>query len=132
LDSTASSAPSDAFKTGARAAAEGAVLAAVAALAATRIWTSPSERLGIEVGAAAAWASSSVSVSWLIWARGREWKIFWRAFGGGMALRAATLAVLAFWGYRRESASLNALLVTYVIVLIALLFTLESRHLTLK
>ncbi len=49
-----------------------------------------------------------------------------------MALRAATLAGLAVWGYGRESTSLNALLVSYAIVLIALLLTLESRHLKLK
>jgi hypothetical protein len=132
LDSTASSAPSAALKTGARAAAEGAVLAAAAALVATRFGEGTAQRLGVEIGAFAAWASSSASVAWLIWARGRSWKSFWWAFGGGMALRAATLAVLAVWGYRREPASLNALLVTYVIVLIALLLTLESRHLRLK
>ncbi len=80
----------------------------------------------------AAWVASSVSVAWLLWARGRDWKIFWWAFGGGMALRAGVLVALTVWGYGRESVSLNALLVSYVFVLIALLLSLELRHLRVK
>jgi hypothetical protein len=132
LDSTASSGPSDALKTGARAAAEGAVVAALAAAAATRVWTERVDVRSVEIGVVAAWVASSVSVAWLLWARGRDWKIFWWAFGGGMALRAGVLVALTVWGYGRESVSLNALLVSYVFVLIALLLSLELRHLRVK
>jgi len=83
------------------------------------------------IGAAAAWAATSASVAWLLWARERSGRAFWWAFGGGMGLRAAVLGVLTVWGYRRESVSLDALLLSYVFALIALLLTLETRHLRL-
>ncbi len=87
---------------------------------------------GVEIGFVSAWAASAVSVAWLVWARGRDMKTFWWAFGGGMALRAGVLAVLAAWGYRRETVSLDALLVSYVFALLALLLSLEFRHLRVK
>lgn len=59
-------------------------------------------------------------------------KTFWWAFGGGMVLRAGVLAALAVWGYGRESASFEALLLSYVFALLALLMTLEMRHLRIK
>lgn len=81
------------------------------------------------IGVAAAWAASTASVAWLLWARGREMRIFWWAFGGGMALRAAVLLGLAVWGYGRDGVGLEALLLSYVFALLALLLTLEFRHL---
>ena len=84
------------------------------------------------IGAAAAWAASSVSVAWLLWARGRGVKAFWEAFGGGMILRVGVLAALAVWGYRRTAVSLEALLLSYVFALLALLLTLEMRHLKIR
>lgn len=132
MHSTGSSGRSAALKTGARAAAEGAVVAALGAAAATRVFAAPEAARAIGIGVAAAWAASSVSVAWLLWARGREMRTFWWAFGGGMALRAAVLGALAVWGYRRESVSLDALLISYVFALIALLLTLEFRHLRVR
>jgi len=84
------------------------------------------------IGVAAAWAASAVSVSWLLWARGREMKTFWWAFGGGMTLRASTLGALAVWGYEREGIAFEALLLSYVFGLLALLLTLELRHLRIR
>jgi hypothetical protein len=59
-------------------------------------------------------------------------KTFWWAFGGGMALRAGVLGVLAMWGYGRSGLSLEALLLSYVFALLALLLTLEMRHLKIR
>ncbi len=59
-------------------------------------------------------------------------KTFWWAFGGGMVLRAAVLAALAVWSYRRASVSFEAVLLSYVFALIALLMTLEMRHLKIR
>lgn len=59
-------------------------------------------------------------------------KSFWWAFGGGMVLRAFALALLAVVGYRREALSFEALLLSYVFALLALLLTLELRHLRIK
>lgn len=100
--------------------------------AAGRVWSSPAERESLLIGGAAAWAASSASVAWLLWARGRSTKAFWWAFGGGMVLRAVTLAALAVWGHGRESVSFEGLLVSYVFALLALLLTLELRHLRIK
>lgn len=101
-------------------------------LAAGRVWSSEADRGSLLIGTAAAWAASSVSVAWLLWARGREMKTFWWAFGGGMVLRAGVLAALAVWGYGRESVSFEALLLSYVFALLALLLTLEMRHLKIQ
>ena len=84
------------------------------------------------MGAAAAWAASSVSMAWLLWARGRSMKTFWWAFGGGMVMRAGVLVLLAAWGYRRASVAFEPLLLSYVFVLLALLLTLEMRHFKIK
>ena len=59
-------------------------------------------------------------------------KSFWWAFGGGMALRAGVLAALVVFGYGRKSVTLESLLLSYVFVLLALLMTLEMRHLKIK
>ena len=84
------------------------------------------------MGCATAWGATSASLAWLIWARGREMKTFWWAFGGGMAVRAAALGILVVWGYRREGVSLEALLLSYVFVVLTLLLTLELRHLRIR
>lgn len=104
----------------------------IGALAAGRVWSSEAERESLAIGVLAAWAASSVSVAWLLWARGRSMKAFWWAFGGGMVLRAGMLGALAVWGYRRTSVSFEGLLLSYVFALLALLLTLEMRHLKIK
>lgn len=101
-------------------------------LAAERIWSSEADRASLLIGTAAAWAASSVSVAWLLWARGRSMKIFLRAFGGGMAIRAVVLLGLAYWTYGKAGLSYEVVLITYVFALLGLLLTLEMRHLKLK
>lgn len=49
-----------------------------------------------------------------------------------MALRAGVLAALVVFGYGRKSVTLESLLLSYVFVLLALLMTLEMRHLKIK
>jgi hypothetical protein len=49
-----------------------------------------------------------------------------------MALRAATLGLLAAWGWERAGVSIEALLVSYVFALLAMLLTLELRYLRLR
>ncbi|PIR15932.1 MAG: hypothetical protein COV48_11605 [Elusimicrobia bacterium CG11_big_fil_rev_8_21_14_0_20_64_6] len=99
---------------------------------ASRIWTSAPEREGLVIGTATAWAASSVSITWLLWARGRSMKVFWWAFGGGMGLRFGIVFVLAVWGYGRKTVTFESLLLSYVFVLLALLLTLEMRHFKIK
>jgi len=96
------------------------------------IWGDPKVVLGSGIGISAAWASSSASVAWLLWARSRSTEAFWWAFGGGTALRAMVLAVLAVWGWGRSGVSIEALLLTYVLTLLAMLLTLEFRYLRLR
>jgi len=84
------------------------------------------------IGVFAAWAASSASVAWLLWARGRSMKAFWWAFGGGMVLRFVVLTALAVWSYARPGTSLEAVLLSYVFALLALLLTLEMRHLKIR
>ena len=57
-------------------------------------------------------------------------KAFWVAFGGGMALRVAALAVLMAWSWRRDGAT-DALLLSYVFGVLTLLLTMETRYLKL-
>jgi len=100
----------------------------IGALVAGRIWTASPDRKGIAIGVGAAWAASTVSVVWLLWATGRSMEIFWRAFGGGMLLRTVVLLVLAVWAYGRPGLSLQIVLLSYVFALLALMLTLEMRH----
>ena len=58
-------------------------------------------------------------------------KAFWVAFGGGMALRAAALAGLMLWSWRRADVSVEALLLSYVFGVLAMLLTMETRYLKL-
>ncbi|MDO8757284.1 MAG: hypothetical protein Q7J64_04685 [Elusimicrobiota bacterium] len=132
LDSTGSSEPSAFLKTAVRAAVEGAVVAGIGVFVAGRVWSSAAERKSLLIGGAAAWAASSVSVAWLLWGRERSMKAFWLAFGGGMALRAGILLALAVWGYGRKTVSIEGLLLSYVFALLALLLTLEMRHLRIR
>ncbi|OGR47270.1 MAG: hypothetical protein A2X40_01730 [Elusimicrobia bacterium GWC2_65_9] len=69
---------------------------------------------------------------WLLWARGRSTEAFWWAFGGGTALRALGLVILVSWGWRRAGVSMEALLLSYVFTLLAMLLTLEYRNLRLE
>ena len=118
--------------TSARAAVEGAVIAFAGLLLAQLFGNKPGAVAGARIGIGAAWAASVVSVSWLLWARDRSTKAFWYAFGGGMFLRALVLGVLAAWNYRREAVTMEALLLSYVFVLLAMLLTLETRHLRIR
>ena len=58
-------------------------------------------------------------------------KAFWIAFGGGMALRGAALVGLMVLSSRRADVSAEALLVSYVFGVLALLLTMETRYLKL-
>lgn len=95
------------------------------------IWSDRATASAIRIGAAAAWAASTVSVTWLLWARGRGTKAFWWSFGGGMFLRAAALAGLVVWGLEHAGASMEGLTLSYVFTLLAVLLTLEIKHLRL-
>ena len=71
-------------------------------------------------------------MTWLFWARERSTEAFWWAFGGGMLLRVTVLAGLFVWGLSRRGASMEALLISYGFALLALMLTLEIRHLRLR
>jgi hypothetical protein len=122
--SSDSSARSAVVKTAVRAAVEGAVIAGAGAILASWLW--PSLRSAVVVGVATAWAATSASLAW------RDMKTFWWAFGGGMAIRAGALGLLAVAGYRREGFSLEGLLLSYVFAVLVLLLTLELRHLRIR
>lgn len=130
MGSIASSAST--LATAARAAVEGGALALLGLAAAWLFWREAGVVFGVRIGVAAAWAASVVSVTWLVWARGRSVKAFWYAFGGGMFLRALVLGALAVWNYRREAVTMEALLLSYVFALLAMLLTLEMRHLRIR
>lgn len=68
-------------------------------------------------------------MAWLLWSRGRSTKEFWRAFGGGAALRGAALVALMAWSRRAEGVSAEALLLSYALGVLALLVTMEMRYL---
>lgn len=108
------------------------MLAFVFAAAAKLIWREQALVAGTRIGVTAAWATSMASVVWLIWARERSTGALWLAFGGGMALRGAMLAALTVWGLRHAGSSMEGLLLSYGFTVLALLLTLEIRHLRLK
>ena len=56
-------------------------------------------------------------------------KAFWWAFGGSMALRGAALVGLMVFSWRRTDVSVEALLVSYVFGVLAMLLTMETRYL---
>ena len=88
--------------------------------------------LGIALGVGAAWLASSASVGWLLWGRSRSMKAFWTAFGGGMALRGAALVGLMLLSRRRADVPGEALLLSYVFGVLAMLLTMETRYLKLR
>lgn len=116
--------------TAVRATAEGAVLAVAFFVVSRLIWEGST--VSFAVGISTAWAASAVSVAWLLWARARSTEAFWWAFGGGTALRAAVLAALVIWGWKRQGVSMEPLLLSYVFTLLAMLLTLEFRYLRLR
>jgi hypothetical protein len=129
---TGSSDRSSLARTALKAAAEGAAVGLVGIGAACAVFSAAPQRKGIALGVVAAWLASSASVGWLLWARRVSMRAFWWAFGGGMALRAAALAGLMAWSWRRAGLAQDALLVSYVFGLLAMLLTLESRYLKLS
>ncbi len=86
---------------------------------------------GLLLGIGAAWLASSASVGWLLWGRSRSMEAFWWAFGGGMALRGGALAGLMILSRRRADVSAEALLLSYVFGVLAMLLTMETRYLKL-
>lgn len=59
-------------------------------------------------------------------------KTFWWAFGGGMVFRAVVLLALAVWAHGKVGLSFEGVVISYVFALLALLLTLEMRHLRIK
>jgi hypothetical protein len=99
--------------------------------AAAAVFRGPALQKGLVFGVVSAWVVSSASVGWLLWARNRSIEAFWRAFGGGMAVRAAALAGLMFWSWGRADVSVEALLLSYVFGVLTMLLTMETRYLKL-
>jgi hypothetical protein len=122
------SGPSSVLRTALRAAAESAVIGALGGAAAAAFFRGPGVPTGIAVGVGTAWLVSSASAAWMLRAQARSPKAFWRAFGGGMAGRAAALAALMAWSWRREDVSVTALLLSYAFGVLALLLTMETRY----
>lgn len=86
----------------------------------------------LTAGFGLAWILSSGSVAWLLAAREKSLKAFWQAFGGGMALRGAGLVALMAWSWRREGVSAETLLLSYAFGVLAMLLTMELRHLKIR
>jgi hypothetical protein len=124
---TGSSARSSVLRTALRAAAEGALVGIAGCGIAAAVFRGILIPTAIAVGTGTAWLASSVSVAGLAWGQRRSTKAFWWSFGGGMALRAAALAGLMGWSWRREGAR-EALLLSYVFGVLAMLLTMEVRH----
>lgn len=112
-----------------RRAAEAAGFGVVAAVVASFFW-SGTVRRGVFIGLGAAWVGSSLSAAWLFWAKDVSKAAFWWAFGGGMALRAAVLAVLAAAVWSGPSSDAAAVLVSYALG-VALMLLIEYRQLKL-
>ena len=118
-------------KTAVRSVGEGAVAAAAAAAGACALWCGPGEPGAIALGAGTAWLASSASVVWLILAREDSTKAFWRAFGGGLALRLLVLAGLMAYSVRNSRLSGPALLLSYAFGVLCFLM-IEYRHIKAK
>lgn len=82
-------------------------------------------------GLGLAWASSSASVALLVCARPEPFKGFLRAFGAGVAIRAAVFAGIMAGVWGKESRVQAAALVSYAFGVLALLL-LEYRQLNRK
>jgi hypothetical protein len=128
---TGSSERSSVLRTALKAAAEGAIVGLAGAGAAAAVFRGPHLREGIALGVGAAWFASSASVGWMLWGRSRSTRAFWTAFGGGMGLRAAALVGLMIASWGRADVSTEALLVSYVFGVLAMLLTMETRYLKL-
>jgi hypothetical protein len=102
---------------------------ALGAAAAGAVFREPRLLKAIAAGVGTAWLASSASVAWLLWGRRRSPTAFWWAFGGGMALRVAALVALMCWSWGRAAVAADALLVSYVFGVLALLLTMETRYL---
>ena len=111
----------------AKGAAEGLVVSAAAGAGDAALLRGPGEAAGIWTGVGAAWAASSLSVWALLWGKGEGPKAFWRAFGVGVALRAAVLGALMLLSREGGELSAPATLLAYVLAVLALLI-LEYRH----
>lgn len=111
-----------------RSAVEGGVLAALAVAACRAAYCGALTR-SVAVGIFSAWAASTASVAALVFARERGQKDFWWAFGGGMALRLALLAVLMFLFRDAPSREQSGTLVGYALGVLFLLL-LEYRSLS--
>jgi len=129
---TGSSDRSSLAKPALKAAAEGLAVGLIGTAITSAVFSAAPMRKGIALGVFVAWLASSASVGWLLWARRTSMRAFWWAFGGGMALRAAALIFLMAWSWRRSGWSADALLVSYVFGLLAMLLTLETRYLKLS
>jgi hypothetical protein len=127
LVSTVSSAKRRLTKAAARGALEGGAVAVALGFAGAAAVDAP-HRLLVVVGVAAAWAVSTVSVAALLIGRSISFPAFMRAFGAGVALRGAGLAVLMVkaWGQPYEWQA--SLLAPYALACMVLLLV-EFRNL---
>lgn len=122
-----SSALRESAATAVRSALEGAVLAAAAgALASLALDGELRRRCWLGLGLA--WAASSLSVAAMAWGRAVSPKAFWRAFGGGTALRGAALAALMWLTWKEPWDVQAAELGSYAVGVLGFLL-LEYRHL---
>lgn len=83
------------------------------------------------LGLAAAWAASSLGVTMLIFAESGNFQTFLRAYGAGVAIRAAVLIVLMAAVYGKAWAVQAPLLGAYALGVLTLLL-IEIRHLKRK
>lgn len=65
----------------------------------------------------------------MLWGRSRSTSAFWRAFGGGAALRVAALGGLMLVSWLRADIPAGALLLSYALGVLAMLLTMETRYL---
>lgn len=115
----------------ARSAAEGALAAILATAAAAAVWRGAGELRAVAAGVGIAWVVSSASTAGLIWAQEASPRAFWWTFGGGMALRLATLAGLMLYSVTSSRLPQAALLVAYALGVLFLLLV-EYRHVKAK
>ncbi len=130
MASTYSSGGRSRLRTVLRSSFEGAALAFLAAFVLS--WRLDRVLLGPALaGLGLAWASSSASVALLVCARPEPFEGFLRAFGAGVAIRAAVFAGIMAGVWGKESRVQAAALVSYALGVLALLL-LEYRQLNRK
>lgn len=101
---------------------------------AAAIFSGSALRKGLFIGSGCAWAASSLSAAALLVSKAHKAavKMFWYAFGGGMALRFLVLVALMAYGTLHEpQVSEPALLMAYALGVLFFLL-LEYRHIKLK